>query len=400
VQQARSYAEQIVETVRDPLLVLDADLRVQTANQAFYQLFQVTPAGIEQAVFYELGLGQWNHSQLRTLLSSILTQHTPMRDFELTQIFPQLGTRTMLLNARQIEQPAAQSPLILLAIEDITTRQQAAEVLHQAHASLERQVQERTNALVTANAALQAEIGEHQQTQRTRQLLLHQLLTTQEDERRHIARELHDQFGQDLTALLLEIKALEQAVAPDAAVASRATQVQRLAMQISAEVRTLALQLRPPALEHLGLVATLQNAVEEWSARALIPVDVHATGLDGARLPAQIEITLYRLVQECLTNILKHAQATDVSLIIERRADAVRLIVEDNGVGFDVAAAQQNAHAARRLGLIGMQERVAQLDGTMSIESEPGRGTTIIVRIPLADAPAGDADADAANLSG
>jgi two-component system CheB/CheR fusion protein len=122
--------------------------------------------------------------------------------------------------------------------------------------------------------------------------------------------------------------------------------------------------------------------------------------MEGARIPAPIEIALYRLVQECLTNILKHAQATDVSLIVERRVDAVHLIVEDNGAGFDVAAAQRNAHAARRLGLIGMQERVAQLGGALSIESEPGRGTTIIVRIPLTDRMTGGDDAGTADLSG
>ena len=102
-------------------------------------------------------------------------------------------------------------------------------------------------------------------------------------------------------------------------------------------------------------------------------------------------MALYRLVQECLTTILKHAQATEVSVIIEQRANAVQLIVEDDGVGFDIAAAQLRAHAARQLGLIGMQERVAQLGGGFSIESEPGRGTTIIVRIPLVGAEPGDA---------
>jgi two-component system CheB/CheR fusion protein len=400
VQQARAYAEQIVETVRDPLLVLDPDLRVQTANHAFYQLFQVTPAETEQTLLYELGDGQWDHPQLRTLLSAVLTQHTPVQDFEVTQTFPLLGARTMRLNARQIEQRPDQPALILLAIEDITARQQAADALRQAHDSLEEQVQERTSALVAANAALQAEISEHKQTQQTRQLLLHQLITTQEEERRHIARELHDQMGQDLTALLLEMKALQNAVAADASIAGRVAQVQVLAMQISAEVRTLALQLHPPALDHIGLVATLANYVEEWSARALVPVDFHTTGLDGARLPATIEMALYRLVQECLTNILKHAQATDVSLIIERRADALQMIVEDDGVGFDIAAAHRSAHAARRLGLIGMQERVAQLGGALTIESEPGRGTNIIVRIPFADAVAGDADGYTSDLSG
>lgn len=400
VQYARMYAEQIVETVRDPLLVLDANLRVQRANRAFYQLFQFTPAETEQARLYELGAGQWDHPRLRALLSMVATQNTSVQDFELTQTFSRLGTRTMLLNARSIEQPADQSRLILLAMEDITVRQQAAVALRLAHDSLEQQVQERTSALVTANAALQLEIGEHQQTQQMRQLLLHQLLTTQEDERRQIARELHDQLGQDLTALLLEIKALERAAVSETAIGDRVIHMQRVVLQISAVVRTLALQLHPPALEHLGLLATLASYVEEWSARALIPVEVHTTGLEGARLPPQVEIALYRLVQECFTNILKHARAADVSLIIERRANIVQLTVEDNGVGLDVAAAQQGAHTARRLGLIGMQERVAQLGGTWLIESEPGRGTTIIVRIPLADSVAGDADAAAANLPG
>ena len=178
------------------------------------------------------------------------------------------------------------------------------------------------------------------------------------------------------------------------------TQLQLLASQISAEVRTLALQLHPPALEHLGLAATLANFAEEWSARAFIPVDLHIPGLEGARLPARMELALYRLVQECLTNILKHAQATDVSLIIERRAGTVQLIVEDNGIGFDRVAAERNAHATRRLGLIGMQERVAQLGGALTIESEPRRGTTVIVRIRLAGTMAGDANADTTDLSG
>jgi two-component system CheB/CheR fusion protein len=400
VQQARAYAEQIVETVRDPLLVLDAELRVQTANQAFYQLFQVTPGKTEHTLLYELGDGQWDQAQLRALLSAALMQHIPVQDFEVTQTFPLLGARTMRLNARQIEHRPDQPGLLLLAIEDITIRRQAADALRDAHDSLETQVQERTGALVAANAALQAEIGEHKRTQQMRQLLLHQLLTTQEEERRHIARELHDQMGQDLTALLLEIKALQDAAAADTLIASRVAQVQVLTLQISAEVRTLALQLHPPALDHMGLVATLTNYVEEWSARALTPVEFHTSGLDSVRLPAMIELALYRLVQECLTNILKHAQASDVSLIIERRVDAVRLIVEDDGVGFDIAAAQQSAHVGRRLGLVSMQERVAQLGGTITIESEPGRGTTIIVRIPFADAAAGEADGTTSDLSG
>ncbi|HEX5689756.1 MAG TPA: sensor histidine kinase, partial [Roseiflexaceae bacterium] len=357
-------------------------------------------AETEQMPLFALGHGHWDHPQLRELLHTLLTEPGSMRNLELTQTFAQLGVRTLLLTGRQIEQPDTSSMLILLAIEDITARWEAANTLRQAHDVLEQQVQERTSALTATNAALQAEIGEHHQTQQIRQLLVHQLLTTQEDERRHIARELHDQLGQDLTALLLELKSLEQGSAAGAPIGERVAQLHALALQISAEVRSLALQLHPPALEHLGLVATVTNYVEEWSARALVPIDLHMSGLEDARLSAPVEITLYRLIQECLTNILKHAQASDVSLIVERRADAVQLTVEDDGIGFDPASAQRNAYAGRRLGLIGMQERVAQLGGSVSIESEAGRGTTIIVRLPLADAVSGDTDGNTPDLSG
>jgi signal transduction histidine kinase len=108
------------------------------------------------------------------------------------------------------------------------------------------------------------------------------------------------------------------------------------------------------------------------------------------RLSPTIEIVLYRVAQETLTNILKHAQATHVSLMLQRRAEALLMIVEDNGVGFDITTVRHNAHSGRQLGLIGMQERLVQLGGTFTIESELGRGTTIIMRIPLANAVTGD----------
>ncbi len=154
----------------------------------------------------------------------------------------------------------------------------------------------------------------------------------------------------------------------DWAIPDRLEQVRALALQIGRDVRNLALQLRPPALDDLGLVTTLVNYVEDWFARALVAVDFHNTGLEGTGLPLAVETALYRLVQEALTNVLKHAQARSVSLIMERRADEISLIVEDDGVGFDVETAMHRAPAGRRLGLVGMDERVAQLGGTLTIE--------------------------------
>jgi signal transduction histidine kinase len=383
VQQARSDAERIVETVRGPLLILDANLRVQSANRAFYQMFQTTAAETERVQIYALGDQHWNIPQLRALLGDQINSETEFKDIQLTQAFPKIGERTILLNARQLQDMPDRQPLLLLAIEDISERTKMAAVLQQAHDELEQRVQERTSELAQMNAALQNEMNEHQQAEQARQLLLRQLVTAQEEERRRIARELHDQMGQDLTVLMLGLKAIRDA-APTCSLQQQIEPLQALATQIGREVRTLALQLRPPALDDLGLVATLANMVEQWSAQVLIAVDFHTSGLEQERLSWPIETALYRLVQEALTNVLKHAKATSVNLIIDRRSDAVHMILEDDGIGFDVTAVRQQAHVNHRLGLIGMQERVAQLGGTLTIESAVSGGTSIFVRLPLA----------------
>jgi two-component system, chemotaxis family, CheB/CheR fusion protein len=400
MQQTRNYAERIVETVREPLLILDTSLRVQSANRAFCQTFQVTLAETMQAMIYDLGDRQWDTPQLRALLGVQIDHNTAFENVEVTQTFPHIGTRTMLLTARQFDQTFDQTPLLLIAIEDITERRQAVLALQQAHDALETRVQDRTSELAEANEVLQEQIRERERAEQARQQLLRQLVTAQEEERRRIARELHDQMGQDLTVLLLALKAVRDAAPADSSIHEDIEPLQALVMRIGREVRTLALQLRPPSLDELGLVATLVNYVAEWSARARIAVDFHTIALEEQRLPSAIETALYRLAQEALTNVLKHAQATNVSLIIDRRADEVQMIIEDNGVGFDVAAARRNAHTEHRLGLVGMEERVAHLGGTLTIESAVGSGMTIFVRIPLDDDVQRGADGETTDFPG
>ena len=272
---------------------------------------------------------------------------------------------------------------VVLTFADITTLKRAEAVLQDANDELERRVAARTQDLARANAALQAQIAERVRSEQAREQLLQQLVTAQEEERRHIARELHDQMGQNLTALILGIKALQDNGSDSDGAAERIRQLQALAVQIGQEVRSLAVQLRPSVLDDLGLLLALSNYVEQWSARAYIAVDLHSDGLDVGRLSLAVETTLYRLVQEALTNVLKHAEASQVSVIIERRADEVRLIVEDDGVGFSVPPAPSEPGNAPQLGLIGMRERVVLLGGSLTIESAPGSGTTIFARIPL-----------------
>jgi signal transduction histidine kinase len=144
----------------------------------------------------------------------------------------------------------------------------------------------------------------------------------------------------------------------------------------------LAWELRPPALGDLGLEMALQRYTVEWSEVSVIPVDFHTHGFDEQRLAPELETVLYRVTQEALTNIARHAQARQVSLLLECRADLVSLIIEDDGRGFDPQAAIEHRSASDRLGLLGMEERVKLAGGTVTIESSPGTGTTVYVRLP------------------
>jgi signal transduction histidine kinase len=213
--------------------------------------------------------------------------------------------------------------------------------------------------------------------------LLAQLVTAQEEERRRIALELHDQLGQDVTALMLGLKALQDS-GELAGANERLQQLLRLANQLGAEAHRLAWELRPSALDDLGLQGTLRNYLEEWARRFERAVDFHSSGLRD-RLPAQIESALYRIIQEALTNVAKHAQARHVSVILERRQGRVLVIVEDDGRGFDTAELLESANTARRMGLVGMRERARLIGGELEVESSPGEGTTIYVRVPLTE---------------
>jgi signal transduction histidine kinase len=157
------------------------------------------------------------------------------------------------------------------------------------------------------------------------------------------------------------------------------------------DARYLALELRPPELDDVGFVSAIQTYVAQWSARYGIRAEVAVTGLaDGGPLPSEVSSVLYRIAQEALTNAAKHADARQVSVLLDKPDGEVRLVVEDDGRGFDAEAAVERARREGRLGLAGMRERATLAGGTLAIESEPGSGTTVYVRVPVAH-EAGDA---------
>jgi PAS domain S-box-containing protein len=216
--------------------------------------------------------------------------------------------------------------------------------------------------------------------ERTRTELLARLVFAQEDERRRIAREMHDQFGEQLTALGRGIGGLKQACGGRPELQERIEILEAVAEQIDRDVEHLVWKLRPTALDDLGLRAALANYVNDWSKRVHISAELHTSGLLDDRLAAETETTLYRIVQEALTNVAKHSNARKVDVILERRADHVVLVVEDDGVGFDFDDAGKRGEG---FGLLGMQERAALVGANLQIESTPGEGTTILVRMAV-----------------
>jgi len=199
----------------------------------------------------------------------------------------------------------------------------------------------------------------------------------QELERRRLARELHDETGQALTSILLGLKHVEDASSPEAARAA-AAQLREQIVDTLQNVRRLAVELRPSALDDFGLAAALERLAEAFGEQSGIAVDIQ-TNLDSQRLAPEVETALYRIVQEALTNVAKHAEATRVSIVVTRRESSVSVVIEDDGQGFGAGGGTGDG-----LGLVGMKERVGLLGGRLALESTEGAGTTVVAEVPVA----------------
>jgi signal transduction histidine kinase len=202
------------------------------------------------------------------------------------------------------------------------------------------------------------------------------VVEAQELERRRLARELHDETGQALTSILLGLKSLEDAVGSDEARGSVAS-LRELVVATLQDVRRLAVELRPKVLDDFGLVPALERLTESFGEQTEIDVRFE-TALGDERLPADVETALYRIVQEALTNVVKHAHARSVSIVLARKPDTVALVIEDDGRGFDPTTTREGG-----FGLEGMRERVGLLDGKLQVESRADAGTTIVAEVRL-----------------
>jgi len=208
------------------------------------------------------------------------------------------------------------------------------------------------------------------------QALSRRLVEVQEHERHFIARELHDEAGQALTLLKFGLHHLEYDKGDQAAVATHCHELKQIADNVLENLHRLAVGLRPAALDHLGLVAAMRQYIESMGLQHGLAVQFETVG-KVERLPGEVETAIYRIVQESLTNVVRHAHATRVDILLERRGGQLIVVVEDNGIGFD-----PQTPMGSQLGILGMRERAEMLGGKITVESTQGKGSTILLEVP------------------
>ncbi len=399
LRRAKQYAEMVVDTVREGLLVLDFDLQVEAANKSFYRMFEVDPTETEGRLIYNLGNGQWDIPELRELLEEILPEHNVMTGFEVTREFENIGQRVMRLNARQLNDHQR----ILLAIEDITRSEEAKEQLRMSedklremNRSLEKRVEKRTAEL-------------RQQTERLRHLAA-ELASAEQRERRRLASLLHDDLQQLLYGAEMQLGVARGKTETEEARAA----ITEASEQISEAVETarnLTRQLRPPALYEAGLRPALEWLASDMDERYGLEVTLDTEEMEtDAATPAlsdDLKAMLYECARELLFNVVKYAEVSEARITLrtdpapsepaqddERKSgpDRLHLVVEDEGRGFEVDRAIEESTEEGGFGLLSIQERIAALGGSMEIDSRPGEGTRVELRLPLS--PSLDTESD------
>jgi two-component system CheB/CheR fusion protein len=255
---------------------------------------------------------------------------------------------------------------------DLTQQRDAADALLRAHTELETRVRSRTEEL-------ESEVHEHEAAKTAVTHVLHRLVTAQEDERARIARDLHDQMGQQLTVLRMALERAQQQPSSESA-ASSISQALQLTSELGHDVDFLSWQLRPTVLDELGLTAALPRFVAEWSSHVGIPAVFRGVGYEHGQLPREAEVAFYRIAQEALNNIAKHSHASRVDVVLGANDGRVTLVVEDDGLGFDLGQESVNA---KGFGLSGMRERAALVGASLHIESKPDKGTSVFLTRPV-----------------
>ena len=295
----------------------------------------------------------------------------------------------LTLNVKPITWGGAEARLEILT--DVTVHKKLEEELRIAHDEMESRVNKRTSQLSQANTQLQTEAKEKEKAQEHILSLTQQLIRIQEDERQRIARDLHDNVAQDLSSIVLQMETLfDGHPQTDKELYTRGEAAASILRKSIASVRDIAYGLRPPSLDQLGLAQAMENHCQDAGDRAGIDVDFYSTGIENVALDFDTEINIYRMVQQAINNIIKHANASKATVRMVKSHPDLLIRIEDNGQGFEVTKRMAEAVEEKRMGLRSMEERARLIGGSMEIQSLTGTGTRIIFKIPIANARRND----------
>ncbi len=343
---AKRFAESIIHTIDECLVVLDSQLRVVSANRSFYETFRMTAERVEGQLFYTLGNGLWDIPELRNKLRQTLTENGGFKGYELECEVPEAGHMTLTLSAQPISGPADQPRMILVVLQDISVQKQ--------HEREIRADKEQLSALTE------------------------ELLLTEERQRQRIAAALHDSISQSLAFAKRELGMLERRTRGD-----MRKSIEEICEQVGQainQVRDLTLELAPSALYTLGLEAAIEDLADQFSDGDGFVCQAHISE-EPKPLTDEVKSLLYRSVRELLVNVSKHAQAKNVVIDVRREESNIHIIVDDDGRGF--SPAEVKGAPSGGFGLFSIQQRLTHVGGKLVIESGEGKGTRVTLIAPL-----------------
>jgi signal transduction histidine kinase len=416
-------ARAILTTVREPLVILDGQLRIKWASEYFYTYFHLKPEETEGRSIYEIAEGQWNTGRIRELFDKVTQSKGRVTGYKFARHLRGVGPRTLSMNAKTIFSESRDPKLVLLSIQDITeivnkgkhqdrlleqVRDRAVHlekakeelrleiiehleensVMVQVREELEKSEEDRTAELVAAKELIKEEIIEHRETEdelretgRTVQMLSSKLLFAIENERKSIAMELHDSIGSNLTAIIYGLEeALENATAQQA---TQLKEVLNMTKETVEETRRISSNLRPSVLDDLGILATINWFLRQFQSlydSISIEQQIEVQESDVAE---PLKIAIFRILQEALNNAAKHSEADTVRVSLRQAEEVLELAIVDNGTGFDATALLHDGKSSTGMGLESMKERTELLGGSFAIGSKGGEGTVIRASWPL-----------------
>ncbi len=382
LRSASAYNRSIIETTMDSLVAIDPEGRLSDVNTAAEEL-----SGYARDQLIGSHMTKYFRDPAKALEGfRRVFEEGSLRDYELEIVQPDGRMVFVLCNASLFRDSSGKALGICAVIRDMTERRMVEEELHKYREHLEELVRARTSELARANDQLQQEINEHRSTEqalleseRKLRFMSSLLLTSQEEERKRIARELHDSIGQSLAAIKFNVENVLGEMAQDRSRTgvNALEHIVPIVQNAIEEARRIYTGLRPSMLDDLGIIATIGWFCREFQRTYTGICIEQQIDLDEEEIPEPLKIVIFRIVQEALNNIARHSKAELVNLCLERKNGRISLTLEDNGAGFDLDSALAKTSHDKGLGISGMKERTEHANGSFSIASVREEGTTI-----------------------